>query len=164
MCLDTKRPLSHRTRRCTLTLVHAAVASSMPFHLTSLTCAVRLRFSSGTRNAARGGRHAARQHACTCAGGRRCAGAHESFGGRTFSYFTSLKLPVMDSNVFFRPTAAPVVAVATDDDHLIGVAQLLRVTLRPIAGGDDSRSVAFVQSVAVAPSARPRAACGGSRG
>ena len=76
---------------------------------------------------------------------------HRCFGGPTLTYLASLKSPVLNANVFFRPTADPEVVVAVADGTVLGVAQVMRVTLQAAAGvGEAGRTVAYVQSVAVA--------------
>ena len=80
----------------------------------------------------------------------------ETFGGRSLSFLASLKMPSLNANVFFRPVADPVVAVAMEQEKLIGCAQLIRVELRNEVGSGAGEVVAFVQSVAVERVARRR--------
>lgn len=83
------------------------------------------------------------------------------FDGFTLFHYGSLRVPSLNANVFFNPLAAPLIAVATSDemndggDAVQGVAQMMRVQLRPEVGGSGAgRIAAFMQSVAVAPDAR----------
>jgi ribosomal protein S18 acetylase RimI-like enzyme/membrane protease YdiL (CAAX protease family) len=77
------------------------------------------------------------------------------FGGAPVSHLTSLKVPWLTSNVFFRPIDDPLIAVATSGEEVIGCAQLLHDQLRDVVGdGTGGRNVAFIQSVAVAPAHR----------
>ena len=80
----------------------------------------------------------------------------ETFGGRSLSFLASLKMPYLNANVFFRPVADPVVAVAMEQEKLIGCAQLIRAELRTEVGSSSGEVVAFVQSVAVEKVARRR--------
>ena len=84
---------------------------------------------------------------------------HDTFGGATLFYYGSLRVPSLNANVFFKPVADPVIAVATRGDsetEVCGVAQLILAELRPAIGVSNlgSRPVAYVQSVAVAEGAR----------
>ena len=83
---------------------------------------------------------------------------HETFGGATLFYYGSLRVPSLNANVFFKPVNEPAIGVAynEDGDSVVGVAQLIRAELRPAIGVPNvgSRPVAYVQSVAVAESAR----------
>ena len=89
---------------------------------------------------------------------------NECFGGNKLFYYSSLRAPALNSNVFFKPIDEPVIAVAVtrETNELCGAAQLMRVNLRDAVGiGSDwgpkqSGTVAYVQSVAVAEPARRR--------
>ena len=80
----------------------------------------------------------------------------ECFGERPLSHFAMLKSPWLTSNALFRPMSDLVIAVATDTDDsdeeiLIGAATVRQGKLRKVLGqGAAGRTVAFVQSVAVA--------------
>mmetsp|Transcript_23098 Transcript_23098/g.47008 ORF Transcript_23098/g.47008 Transcript_23098/m.47008 type:complete len:217 (-) Transcript_23098:120-770(-) len=83
---------------------------------------------------------------------------HECFGGPSVYYWTTLRAPSLNANVFFYPhesicgLAAPTEAGAKP----FGVVQLLLVELRKEAGSGAGKTVAFVQSVAVPPRWRRR--------
>ena len=83
---------------------------------------------------------------------------HDCFGGPTFTYYTSLKSPGLNANVFFRPTDPPVLVVAVDPSGgtILGAAQLMRVKLTQQAGSGTGRIAAYVQSVAVREGYRRR--------
>ena len=81
---------------------------------------------------------------------------HDTFGGRTAYYWTTLRAPALNANVFFSPSES-VCALATPSDdgaEPLGVVQLLLVELRKEAGSGAGKTVAFVQSVAVPPASR----------
>ena len=81
------------------------------------------------------------------------------FGGATLFYLGSLRVPSLNSNVFFKPVADPIIAVALlseDAGEICAVAQLIRAELRPAIGVPNTgkKPVSYIQSVAVADSAR----------
>ena len=80
---------------------------------------------------------------------------HDNFGGQTFYYYTTLRAPALNANVFFEPVET-LCALALDGDNPRGVVQLLLARLRKEAGSGAGKTVAFVQSVAVPPESRRR--------
>ena len=82
---------------------------------------------------------------------------NECFDGSPFFYYSSLRAPGLNANVFFRPVKAPVVMVAVQSDgKIVGVAQVMQARLTDRTGVGAGRVVAYLQSVAVAPGLRRR--------
>mmetsp|Transcript_73819 Transcript_73819/g.123321 ORF Transcript_73819/g.123321 Transcript_73819/m.123321 type:complete len:527 (-) Transcript_73819:305-1885(-) len=86
---------------------------------------------------------------------------HQTFGGSQIRHAVSLQAPFLDANVFFAPylNPAPLIAVMPGNEEqeglLDGAAQVVLARLRAAAGAEQAgRSVAFLQSVVVAPSRR----------
>ena len=80
---------------------------------------------------------------------------HDSFGGQTAYYWTTLRAPALNANVFFSPSESICALAAPSDGAApLGVVQLLLVELRKEAGSGAGKTVAFVQSVAVPPTSR----------
>lgn len=97
---------------------------------------------------------------------------HDCFGGSSLYFYSSLRAPGLNANVFFRPLEPPIVVVASradeEEGQLVGVAQLMRVELKPESGPGAGSTAAFVQNVAgersrdvapASPAATARAPC-----
>eukprot|EP00964_Phaeocystis_antarctica_P022689 scaffold12630_cov71-Phaeocystis_antarctica.AAC.7 len=80
---------------------------------------------------------------------------HDTFGGNTAYYWTTLRAPALNANIFFSPSESIcALAAPSDGAEPLGVVQLLLVELRKEAGSGAGKTVAFVQSVAVPPTSR----------
>ena len=79
-----------------------------------------------------------------------------TFGSSTFYYYSSLRAPSLNANVFFNPIESYCALARDEAATVCGVAQLLLVDLRPEVGREAGKKVAFVQSVAVPQAMRRR--------
>lgn len=81
---------------------------------------------------------------------------NDVFDGATFYYYSSLRAPSLNANVFFNPIESHCALARDEAGSTCGVAQLLLADLRPEVGSDAGKRVAFVQSVAVPQAVRRR--------